>query len=267
MTQTNPEHIATGAARLRAEISSHLACVTISYPKRHNIIDLEGWLAFPDLMARLADNPDVRLIVLRGAGGKAFVAGADIAQFAEKFSGPNSSEYDAATVNAFNAVTQCPVPTLAAIEGYCIGGGLGLALACDLRLARDDANFAIPAARLGLAYPASATERLRDTVGPSRAKDILFTARKLNAHEALAIGLVDYVAPASDFETELVRRVASICANAPLTLRAAKAVLERRPDTDQAELDRKIASCFASADYEEGRLAFMEKRTPEFKGK
>ena len=116
MTQTNPETIATGAARLRAEISGHLACVTISYPERHNIIDLEGWLAFPDLMARLADNQDVRLIVLRGDGGKAFVAGADIAQFAEKFSGSVSSEYDAATVNAFDAVTQCPVPTLSLIH-------------------------------------------------------------------------------------------------------------------------------------------------------
>ena len=267
MTQTNPETIATGAARLKAEISGHLACVTISYPERHNIIDLEGWLAFPDLMARLVDNQDVRLVVLRGDGGKAFVAGADIAQFAEKFSGSVSSEYDAATVNAFDAVTQCPVPTLAAIEGYCIGGGLGLALACDLRLAREDASFAIPAARLGLAYPTRATERLRDTVGHARAKDILFTARRFDAHEALTIGLVNYVTPIPDFEAELSHRIASICANAPLTLRAAKAVLERRPDTDQAVLDRKIATCFASADYEEGRLAFMEKRSPEFKGK
>ena len=267
MTQTNPENIDTGAARLKAEISGHLACVTISYPERHNIIDLEGWLAFPDLMARLVDNQDVRLIVLRGDGGKAFVAGADIAQFAEKFSGSVSSEYDAATVNAFDAVTQCPVPTLAAIEGYCIGGGLGLALACDLRLAREDASFAIPAARLGLAYPTRATERLRDTVGRARAKDILFTARRFDAHEALTIGLVNYVTPIPDFEAELSHRIASICANAPLTLRAAKAVLERRPDTDQAVLDRKIATCFASADYEEGRLAFMEKRSPEFKGK
>ena len=267
MTQTNPETIDTGAARLKAEISGHLACVTISYPERHNIIDLEGWLAFPDLIARLADNQDVRLIVLRGDGGKAFVAGADIAQFAEKFSGSVSSEYDAATVNAFDAVTQCPVPTLAAIEGYCIGGGLGLALACDLRLAREDASFAIPAARLGLAYPTRATERLRDTVGRARAKDILFTARRFDAHEALTIGLVNYVTPIPDFEAELSYHIASICANAPLTLRAAKAVLERRPDTDQAELDRKIATCFASADYEEGRLAFMEKRSPEFKGK
>ena len=267
MTQTNPETIATGAARLRAEISGHLACVTISYPERHNIIDLEGWLAFPGLMARLGDIPDVRLIVLRGDGGKAFVAGADIAQFAEKFSGPASSEYDAATVNAFEAVTQCPVPTLAAIEGYCIGGGLGLALACDLRLAREDASFAIPAARLGLAYPTRATERLSDTVGRAHAKDILFTARRFDAHEALTIGLVNYVTTIPDFEAELSHRVDSICSNAPLTLRVAKAVLERGPDTDQAELDRKIAACFGSADYEEGRLAFMDKRSPEFKGR
>jgi enoyl-CoA hydratase/carnithine racemase len=266
MTQTNPETIATGAARLRAEVSGHLASVTISYPERHNIIDLEGWLAFPDLMARLADNSNVRLIVLRGDGDKAFVAGADIAQFAEKFSGAAGSDYDAATVNAFNAVRQVRVPTLAAIQGYCIGGGLGLALACDLRLASDDASFAIPAGRLGLAYPASATDRLRDTVGPSRAKDILFTARRLDAHEAQTIGLVDYVAPVSDFERALSHRIASICANAPLTLRAAKGVLERTPDTDQAELDGKIAACFASADYEEGRLAFAQKRDPKFKG-
>ncbi len=266
MTQTPPENIATGAARLRAEISGPLATITISHPERHNIINLEGWLAFPDLMARLCESPGVRLIMLRGDGGKAFVAGADIAQFGEKFSGPASTDYDAATVNAFDAVTNCPVPTLAAIEGYCIGGGLGLALACDLRFARDDASFAIPAARLGLAYPTSATIRLRETVGRARAKDILFTARRFDAKAALAIGLIDYLAPAQDFETALDRRVAEICANAPLTLRAAKGVLECTPDTDPAELERKIAACFASADYKEGRMAFMEKRPPKFKG-
>ena len=266
MPQINTETIATGAERLRAEISGHLASVTVSYPERHNIIDLEGWLAFPELMARLANHSNVRLIVLRGDGDKAFVAGADIAQFAEKFSGPAGSDYDAATVNAFNAVSQVRVPTLAAIQGYCIGGGLGLALACDLRLASDNASFAIPAARLGLAYPASATDRLRDTVGPSRAKDILFTARRLDAREALTIGLVDYVAPAPDFERALSHRIASICANAPLTLRAAKGVLERTLDTDQAELDGKIAACFVSDDYEEGLSAFAQKRDPKFKG-
>ena len=165
MTQTNPETDCHRRARLRAEISGHLARVTISYPERHNIIDLEGWLAFPDLMAQLTDNPDVRLIVLRGEGGRAFVAGADIAQFAEKFCGPVSNDYDAATVNAFDAVAQCPVPTLAAIEGYCIGGGLGLALACDLRLARR-CELCHSRRALGLPIP-DATERLRDTVGPS----------------------------------------------------------------------------------------------------
>ncbi|MBL6787620.1 MAG: enoyl-CoA hydratase/isomerase family protein [PS1 clade bacterium] len=258
--------IPTGAARLRAEVTTGCATIIIDYPERHNVIDLEGWLALPDLIARLARLPDMRLIVMRGAGGRAFVAGADIAQFDEKYSGPHGSHYDTATIDAFDAVAACPIPTFAAIEGYCIGGGLGLALACDLRLARDDSSFAIPAARLGLAYPPNATDRLRATVGPSHAKDILFTARRLDASQALAMGLVNYVTSTADFDTELAHHVATICTNAPLTLKAAKAVIERHPDTDQAEIDQKIAACFASADYEEGRTAFMQKRPPEFSG-
>ena len=242
--------------------------IVINNPERHNAVSKDMYEAAAEQVQKMATDDNVRLLMLRGAGGKAFASGADISKFEkERNSEEQVAAYQAATARFYASVFNFPKPTIAYIQGYCIGGGLGLALACDLRLARDDASFAIPAARLGLAYPASATERLRDTIGRARAKDILFTARRLDAHEALTIGLVDYVAPTADFETELAQRVASICANAPLTLRAAKAVLEGTPDADQAELDRKIAACFASADYEEGRLAFMEKRTPEFKGK
>ena len=218
-------------------------------------------------MSLAADNPLLVYGVngLIDIGGKAFVAGADIAQFEEVLNGKQGSTFDSATVAAFDAIAACPIPTLAAIEGYCIGGGLGIAAACDLRLARADARFGIPAGKLGLAYPANATQQLARLVGVSEAKRIIFTAATLDVPEALNTGLITMAAEAADFDTALAQLIAQIAANAPMSLQASKFILDN-PQADADEVKKRLADCLASADYEEGRRAFMEKRKPNFKG-
>ena len=266
--------IDSGAKRLIAGVqktdNGTIGHVLFNLPEKHNVIDLEGWQAIAPLMQKFAAIKNMRLLVLRGVGGKAFVAGADIAQFEEVLSGPPDSEnggtdFDRATIAAFDAISACPIPTLAAIEGYCIGGGLGLAAACDLRLARADSRFGIPAGKLGLAYPANATHQLARLVGVSEAKRIIFTAANLIVDEALNNGLITLAATVEDFEAALAELVAQISANAPMSLQTSKFILDN-PQADSAELKKRLADCLASADYEEGRRAFMEKRKPNFKG-
>ena len=262
--------IETGAKRLKAHITATdfgaVGHICFSYPERLNAVDLEGWLALPALIDRLQAQDDVRLIVLSGAGGKAFVAGADITQFDEAFSGPNGATYDSATVDGFDAIANCRVPTLAAIEGHCIGGGLGIALSCDIRLARVDSLFAIPAGRLGLAYPANATQRLVDTVGRAYAKEIIFTAGKFSSQQALEMGLINAVASAENFAQARQAYIEKICANAPMSLRASKFIIEN-PDASGEDKSNRLSACLESDDYAEGRQAFMAKRTPIFHGK
>ncbi len=266
--------IATNAARLIAGFESTatgvIGHVRFNLPEKHNIIDLEGWQAISGLMAELAAIDDMRLIILRGIGGKAFVAGADISQFQEPLAEPESTNFDTdfeqATISAFDAIADCPVPTLAAIEGFCIGGGLGIAAACDLRFARDDSRFGIPAGKLGLAYPPNATHQLARIVGSAEAKRIIFTAATLDADTALRIGLIHAQASAADFDAGVDALSQQISANAPLSLQASKFILDN-PHADAAEVKKHLANCLASADYKEGRTAFMEKRAPLFKGR
>lgn len=265
----------SGAARLQAGYSkisaegAHSGLVghiVFACPERHNVLDLQAWQALPAVVEQLSGMADMRLIILRGAGDKAFVAGADIAQFEDAFNGPEGSRYDAATEHGFEALAQCGVPTLAAIQGYCIGGGMGLALACDIRLAGSDSQFAIPAARLGLGYPANATRRLAAIVGTARARDILFTARRFDATAALEMGAIHYCVATDRFEAELSTLQAQIAANAPKTLQTAKFILENL-DAPEQDIRQRLADCLSSADYAEGRKAFMEKRAPVFRGK
>lgn len=258
------------ASRLTAALETTqngvIGHLRFDYPDKHNVIDLEGWQAIAPLMADFAATDNMRLIVMRGVGGRAFVAGADIAQFDEVLSGPEGTDFDRATVSAFDAIAACPIPTLAAIEGYCIGGGLGIAAACDIRVSRDDGRFGVPAGKLGLAYPANATQHLARLVGAAEAKRILFTAANLDAATALRIGLVQEVFAADNFDTALAATIALIVANAPLSLQTSKYILDN-PHADTAEIKKRLADCLASADYEEGRTAFMQKRKPVFKGK
>jgi enoyl-CoA hydratase/carnithine racemase len=230
------------------------------------------WQAATHILADFAADPQVRVVVLTGAGGKAFVSGADISKFeSERSSKEGIDRYNEAVDKANTAVYEFPKPTIAMIRGYCIGGGVGLALACDLRICSDNSKFGVTAAKLGLGYGYKGIKKLVDVVGPSFAKEIFFTARQFTAAEALAMGLANRVVPVDDLEKYVKDYAETIGANAPLTVNSVKYIVgETVKDESKRNLQKcadLVAQCFASSDYIEGRKAFMEKRKPAFTGK
>ncbi len=247
-----------------------LGWLVIDQPERHNAVSAAMWAALPRAAQALESDPEVRVILLRGAGERAFVSGADISEFETRRSGGARVAYDASVAGgafAWNAVDK---PVIAMIHGICFGGGVGLALAADLRYAADDALFCIPAARLGVGYPAQGFAALERLVGPASALEIFFTARRYAASEAQALGLVNAVWPKPELESRVRELALRIAENAPLTLRCVKRAARelRRPhaERDQAALDAQVAACFESEDYREGTRAFLEKRAPRFRG-
>ncbi len=211
------------------------------------------------------------LKILRGAGEEAFASGADISEFEDKRSGDARQAYDEVAARATAALTDVGKPTIALIHGWCVGGGLALALACDLRFASDAARFAIPAARLGLGYGFDGVRKLVDVVGPASAKEIFYTARPFAADDALRMGLVNRVLPRSELEPFVRDDAARIADNAPLTVASIKTLVGQamldEPDRDAALCREVVDRCFASDDYAEGRRAFMDKRRAVFKGR
>jgi enoyl-CoA hydratase/carnithine racemase len=240
-------------------------------PERHNAVSLDMWAAAEAAVADFKADPKVRVMVVSGAGGKAFVSGADISRFEkDRATEEGVKRYGEQVERAYTSFYEFPKPSIAMIRGYCIGGGMALAMCCDMRIATDNSTFGIPAAKLGLGYGYRGIKRLIDVVGPSFAKEIFYTARQFTADEAERMGLVNRVSPSDKLEQYVSDYAATIAGNAPLTVDAVKFIVGEvvRPESerDLAACDALVAQCFASADYKEGREAFMEKRKPNFIG-
>ncbi len=258
--------------RMIAEKEGAIGWITFNNPARHNAVSMDMWEALFDIVSDYGADEAIRVIVLKGAGDKAFVSGADISEFEQKRSSPETTRaYHELSHKASTALSNVNKPTIAMIRGYCIGGGVSTALSCDLRIAGDNARFGVPAARLGLGYEYDGVRKLVDVVGPSFAKEIFFTARQFTAAEALAMSLVNRVVVDGELEAFVRGYAAAIAANAPLTVASIKTIvaeaLKDESVRDRALCDRVVDECFNSADYVEGRSAFMDKRKPNFSGR
>jgi enoyl-CoA hydratase/carnithine racemase len=257
----------TRTDKMLSRKESGVGYVIFNNPERHNAVSLEMWAATTDILEGFRNDDDIRIVVFTGAGGKSFVSGADISRFEKERSSEEAVKHYNATVGKANqTIYEFPKPTIAMIRGYCIGGGLGLALCCDLRIASDNSKFGVPAAKLGLGYSYPGLKRLVDVVGPAFAKEIFYTARQFDANEAREMGLVNRIVPADELESYVKSCADTIAANAPLTLKAVKYIVgEAVKDEGQRNLaraDELVQACFRSKDYIEGRRAFMEKRKP-----
>lgn len=254
-----------------AEIDGPIGWMTFNKPSRRNAVSLDMWEAMPEIVARFEADPAVRVIVLKGAGDVAFVSGADISQFEKTRSNPEvNAQYDATLERATQSLAACSKPTIAMIRGWCIGGGMAIAVCCDLRIATEGSKFGIPAARLGLGYGAPGVRKLMELVGPSATKEIFFTARHFTAQEAQLMGLLNRVVPEAELEAYTRHYCATIADNAPMTMATLKrtvAELLKGERGDMAVCAAMIQACFDSQDFIEGRRAFMEKRRPVFQGR
>lgn len=249
-----------------------IGTLTFNYPEKHNAMSPEMAQAAAAVINDFAADPAIRVVILRGAGTKAFVSGGDISKYEKNRATPEQIEaYNKMSSGFRDALTNIAKPTIAVIRGWCLGGGLAIALRCDMRICTEDAQFSVPAARLGIGYAAESLGQLIELCGPSVAKEILFTARKYSAHEAHRIGLVNHVVRADMIEAFVKQYTDTIADNAPLSIVAAKHVINEYvkdvATRNQALADKAVADCFASADYVEGRRAFMEKRKPVWTGK
>jgi enoyl-CoA hydratase len=250
----------------------HVGYVIFNNPARRNAVSLEMWEATARILDNFGKDNDVRVVVLTGAGDKAFVSGADISRFENERANEEAvARYNQTVERANAAIYEYPKPTIAMIRGFCIGGGVGLALCCDLRICSDDSRFAVPAAKLGLGYAYQGLKKLVDVVGPSFAKEIFYTARQFDAEEARAMGLVNRVVKADELEAYVKKYADTIGENAPMTIATTKfiigEVVKDESKRDLAKCAAMVKKCFESDDYTEGRRAFMEKRTPMFTGR
>ncbi|WP_420392997.1 enoyl-CoA hydratase [Acuticoccus sp.] len=257
--------------KILTERDGVVARIVFNQPEKRNAVSLEMWEAVEAALDAFEADDGVRVLILSGAGGKAFVSGADISKFeTERASKEAVAHYNATTKRVYGKVEAFPKPTIAQIDGFCIGGGVALSVCCDLRVCGTGSQFAIPAARLGLGYGFEGINRLAAVVGPSFTKEIFFTARRFDAEEARIMGLVNRVVPDAEVGAKAMEMAQTIAANAPLTVDSVKFITNQTQldegARDMGRCDALVAQCFDSQDYVEGRRAFMEKRQPDFVG-
>ena len=267
-----PVHLELETPYMKAEISDGVGTMTFNNPDRRNALKMEMNEAIVTILDTFAGSDEVRVVVMQGAGHQAFASGADISEFDQHRSSPESrAHFDSVAAGAAAAFRRLDKPLVAKIRGFCMGGGLATALNADIRIAADNAMFAIPAARLGLGYGFAGVKALVGLVGPAMASEILMSARRFSADEAFSMGLINRVVSSEQLDSAVSSLAEQIAENAPLTIKAAKAAIAQAVlDPDQRNLDTVdalVEACFGSHDYVEGRQAFMEKRSPLFLGK
>jgi enoyl-CoA hydratase/carnithine racemase len=264
------QHYADG--KMLAETEDGIGLITFNQPAKRNAMSVEMWLGLGEILDVFAADDGVRVVVLTGAGHQAFVSGADISQFEQQRNDASAqAEYDRLTSAGREKLATFAKPVIARIRGFCLGGGLGIAMSADLRIAAVDSEYGIPAARLGIAYGFELVRKLVSLVGPAHARTLLYTGARIDANEAQRIGLVNQVVEDEVLSDTVVEIARTIADNAPLSVRAAKLAVNEavksESERDAAAVHAAVAACFDSADYREGRTAFMEKRKPVFRGR
>jgi len=272
MLPDNAETRPFAGGKMLAAKDDGVGLITFNQPEKRNAISMEMWTGLGDILDEFAEDSSVKVVVLTGAGNKAFVSGADISQFEKnRNSAEAQAAYDAANSVGRNKLINFKKPVVARIRGFCMGGGLAIAMATDLRIASADSQFGIPAARLSIADAPDAVRRLIDLVGPAHARMILYTAKRIDAAEAERIGLINRMTTEDALNDVVLDIARTIADNAPLSVAASKLtineMLKDESQRDMAAIQAAMEGCFNSADYKEGRTAFMEKRSPKFIGK
>ena len=269
MEKVGTKHYAEG--KMLSAVDDGVGLIIFNQPEKRNAMSVGMWAGLEQILDEFREDAAVRAVILTGAGPKAFVSGADISQFEKQRANADAQqEYDRLTSAGRAKLAAFPKPVIARIRGFCLGGGLGIALQADIRIAAVDSQFGIPAARLGIAYGFDMVRKLVDLVGPAQARLILYTGARFDATEAQRIGLVNRMVPDEDLSDAVLEIARTIADNAPLSIAAHKVavdnVVKDAADRDVAKVKAMIDACFDSADYREGRTAFMEKRSPVFRG-